>query len=252
MGALAERLDDGRGLRWRGRAEALRAAVEQRFWMEDEGFYGVAIDGHGQLCRPPTSNAGHLLFMGLPAPERAERVRQRLLSGDFLTGWGLRTLAASAVRFNPMSYHNGSVWPHDTAICAAGLARYGHQAGASQVLEDLFRAATKFNMRLPELFCGFPRRPGEPPVAYPVACMPQAWAAGSVFMLLQASLGLSIDGWAGRVRLHQPRLPQGVDRLSLTGLDLGRRTVDLVLSRAGEDSAPIAVHCSDPAALTLS
>jgi glycogen debranching enzyme len=249
MADLGERLGDERAAAWRGRAEALRAAVEARFWMEDEGFYGIAIDGDGRLCRPLASNAGHLLFVGLPSEERAARVRERLLSADFLTGWGLRTLAAGAVRFNPMSYHNGSVWPHDTAICAAGLSRYGHRFGASLVLDDLFRAATRFNMRLPELFCGFPRAAGEPPVAYPVACMPQAWAAGSVFMLLEASLGLSIDGFNERIRVSQPRLPQGVDRLTLNGLTLGPRTVDLTLSRG--DGAAIDIRCSEPQALDV-
>ena len=178
-------------------------------------------------------------------------MRHRLLSADFLTGWGLRTLASSAVRFNPMSYHNGSVWPHDTAICAAGLSRYGHREAAAKVLDSLGRAATKFNMRLPELFCGFARAPNEPPVAYPVACMPQAWAAGSVFMLLEACLGLSIDGWNERIRVDEPILPDGVDRLTLTGLAVGRRTVDLTLSRAGDDRGPLTVHCSDPDVLDL-
>jgi glycogen debranching enzyme len=251
MAGLGMRLGDERSAAWAARAEAIRAAVEARFWMEDEGFYGIAIDGEGRLCRPLASNAGHLLFVGLPAPERAERVRARLLSPDFDTGWGLRTLASSAVRFNPMSYHNGSVWPHDTAICAAGLSRYGHRAAAASVLDSLGRAATKFNMRLPELFCGFARGPGEPPIAYPVACMPQAWAAGSVFMLLEACLGLSIDGWAGRLRLANPQLPQGVDRLTLNNLAVGSRRVDLIVSRTGEDKAPVTVLCSAPDLLDL-
>jgi glycogen debranching enzyme len=251
MAALGERLGDGRAPAWAERAEKIRQAVENRFWMEDEGFYGIAIDGEGQLCRPPASNAGHLLFVGLPSAERAERVRARLLSGDFDTGWGLRTLASSAVRFNPMSYHNGSVWPHDTAICAAGLSRYGHRTAAASVLDSLGRSATKFNMRLPELFCGFARAPGEPPIAYPVACMPQAWAAGSVFMLLEACLGLSIDGWAGRLRLNNPQLPQGVDRLTFNDLAVGARKVDLILSRTAEDNAPVTVHCSAPDLLDL-
>jgi glycogen debranching enzyme len=252
MAELGERLGDERAAAWAERAEAIREAVEARFWMEDEGFYGIAIDGEGRLCRPLASNAGHLLFVGLPSPERAERVRERLVSGDFATGWGLRTLASSAVRFNPMSYHNGSVWPHDTAISAAGLARYGHCTAAAAVLDSLGRAATKFNMRLPELFCGFARAPGEPPIAYPVACMPQAWAAGSVFMLLEACLGLSIDGWAGRLRLHNPQLPQGVDRLTFNDLGVGSRKVDLILSRTAEDNAPVTVHCSAPDLLDLS
>jgi glycogen debranching enzyme len=252
MAALAERRGQGRNAAvWRERAEAIREAVEARFWMEDEGFYGVAVDGEGRLCRPPTSNAGHLLFVGLPSPERAERVRARLLSADFHTGWGLRTLASSAKRYNPMSYHNGSIWPHDTAICAAGLSRYGHRDAATQVLDSLGRAATKFNMRLPELFCGFRRVAGEPPVAYPVACMPQAWAAGSVFMLLEACMGLSIDGWNGRLRLSAPRLPQGVDRLSVSDLVVGERRVDLTLSRTADDTAPASVQCSAPELLDI-
>jgi glycogen debranching enzyme len=251
MAELGARLGDARADGWATRAEALREAVEAAFWMEEEGFYGVAVDGEGALCRPLTSNAGHLLFSGLPSAARARRVRDRLFSGEFRTGWGLRTLATGAIRYNPMSYHNGSIWPHDTAICAAGLARYGCYDDAAQVLEDLFAAATKFNMRLPELFCGFHRASGEPPVAYPVACMPQAWAAGAVFMLLQACLGLSIDGWTDKLRIGHPWLPQGVDRLNITGLTLGRRTVNLSLSRAANDSAPIAVVCSEPEVLEL-
>jgi glycogen debranching enzyme len=250
MADLGQRLgDDGDARRWRDRAEAIREAVEARFWMDDAGFYGLAIDGQGALCRPMTSNVGHLLFSGLPAADRARRVRDRLVSGEFRTGWGLRTLASGAVRFNPMSYHNGSIWPHDTALCAAGLARYGHYADAVQVMEDLFAAATRFSFRLPELFCGFHRVAGEPPIAYPVACMPQAWAAGSVFMLLQACLGLEVDGWADKVRIGHRWLPQGVDRLRISALDLGRRTVSLTLSRATSDRAPITVACSDPDAV---
>ena len=249
MADLGRRLGDARADAWAQRAEALRAAVEDRFWMEDEGFYGIAIDGAGQLCRPLASNAGHLLFAGLPTPERAERVRQRLLSSDFLTGWGLRTLSSGAVRFNPMSYHNGSVWPHDTAICAAGLSRYGYRDGALAVLDSLFQAATHFDMRLPELFCGFGRAPGEPPVAYPVACIPQAWAAGSVFMLLQACLGLQIDAWGARVMLQSPRLPRGVDHLSLCGLALGDKLVDLTFTRQSDEAAEVA--CSHPEMLQI-
>jgi glycogen debranching enzyme len=233
MAKLGKRLGRGEVKAWSARAEALREAVERRFWMEDEGFYGVAIDGEGQLCKPLTSNAGHLLFVGLPTPERAARVGQRLLAADFLTGWGIRTLSSRSVRYNPMSYHNGSVWPHDTAICAAGLSRYGHRDSAALVLESLFQAASHFNLRLPELFCGFTRKSGEPPIAYPVACMPQAWAAGAVFMVLQACLGVEIDGWSEKVRLDHPHLPQGVDRVDLQGLALAERAVDVHLAREG-------------------
>jgi glycogen debranching enzyme len=234
MAKLGERLGRGEVKAWAARAEAIRETVERRFWMEDEGFYGVAIDGEGQLCRPLTSNAGHLLFVGLPTPERAARVGERLLAADFLTGWGIRTLSSRSVRYNPMSYHNGSVWPHDTAICAAGLSHYGHRDSAALVLESLFQAASQFNLRLPELFCGFTRRSGEPPIPYPVACMPQAWAAGAVFMVLQACLGVEIDGWTEKVRLDHPHLPQGVDRVELRGLALADRSVDVHLARKGD------------------
>ena len=252
MAGLGERLGRGDVVRWRVRAEAIRRMVEDRFWMEDEGFYGVAIDGEGVLCRPLASNAGHLLFVGLPSPERAERVGRRLLTPGFLTGWGLRTLASESVRYNPMSYHNGSVWPHDTAICAAGLSRYGHRGSAALVLESLFQAASHFDLRLPELFCGFSRRAGEPPIAYPVACMPQAWAAGSVFMVLQACLGLEIDGWAGKVMLTRPHLPQGVDRVALRGLELGELRVDVRLGRTDSMQLEPTVACSHPEALLFS
>ena len=250
MADLGERLGDGRAQRWRARSEHIRLTVEARFWMEDEGFYGVAIDGEGQLCRPLTSNAGHLLFVGLPSAERAEQVGRRLLSGRFLTGWGLRTLASGEVRNNPMSYHNGSIWPHDTAICAAGLSRYGHRSGAAAVLDAMFQAASHFDMRLPELFCGFPRVPGEAPIAYPVACMPQAWAAGSVFMVLQACLGLEIDGWAGHLSLIRPRMPKGVDRISLRGLALGDQRVNVKLGRTDSLQFVPNISCSHPDLLT--
>jgi glycogen debranching enzyme len=246
MADLGARLGDDRAPFWAERAEGIRVAVEARFWMEEEGFYGVAIDGAGELCRSLTSNAGHLLFVGLPSPERAERVASRLLSGAFLTGWGLRTLSSTSRRYNPMSYHNGTVWPHDTAICAAGMSRYGHRSSAATVLESLFRAASHFDMRLPELFCGFTRAPGEPPIAYPVACMPQAWAAGSVFMVLQACLGLDIDGFRGEVLLTRPHLPQGVDRIALWGLKLGDHAVDIKLGRTDSQQPAPTVWTSRP------
>ena len=133
-----------------------------------------------------------------------------------------------------MSYHNGSVWPHDTAICAMGLSRYGERDGVVRLTSELFEAATSFGMRLPELFCGFPRFAGEPPVGYPVACLPQAWAAGSVFMLLQACLGLTVDGMAGEVAIVDPRLPIGIDRLWIEGLRVGGEKLDLRFENMGD------------------
>jgi glycogen debranching enzyme len=234
MARLAhQRGDQDNAARWAARAEQIRAAVESRFWMPDKDFYGIAIDGEGELCRVMTSNPGHLLFSGLPAPDRARKVTERLMSTAFDSGWGLRTLATGEARFNPMSYHNGSIWPHDTAICAMGLSRYGERDGVVNMTANLFETANTFEMRLPELFCGFPRMAGEPPVAYPVACLPQAWAAGSIFMMLQACLGLTVDGWNHEVHVTDPRLPIGIDWLAVDGLRIGGDKVDLTFERAG-------------------
>lgn len=213
--------------------------------MPQTGFYGMAIDGVGNLCEPRASNAGHLLFVGAVTPERARLVSARLLGDDFQSGWGIRTLAEGQARFNPMSYHNGSIWPHDTALCAAGMRRYGELEGAVVLLDALFEAAVSFGMRLPELFCGFARGGGDPPVGYPVACLPQAWAAGSALMLLQASLGLSIDGWTGTVVIDRPRLPSGVQTLALKGLQVGKYRLDLTFERTGEEAM---AYATGPAA----
>ena len=214
---------------WTAKAEHIRETVERRFWMEEEGFYAIAVDGDGELCRVLSSNPGHLLFTGLVAPGRARRVTERMLSRPFSSGWGVRTLAVGEARFNPMSYHNGSVWPHDTAIATLGLSHYGERDGVVALMAAMFETADGFEMRLPELFCGFLRNPGEPPVAYPVACLPQAWAAGSVFMMLQACLGLSVA--ADQVTIVDPRLPIGIDRLWIDGLQVGEHVICLAFER---------------------
>ncbi|HTZ78839.1 MAG TPA: amylo-alpha-1,6-glucosidase [Stellaceae bacterium] len=249
MAELATRRGDGAaGACWRRRAERLRAAVEQRYWIERIGFYALALDGDGRPCEVRSSNPGHLLFTGLPSPERAAAVARHLLSANFDSGWGVRTLAVGEARFNPMSYHNGSVWPHDTALCAAGLGRYGMRQGAVRLMTELFEAAAQFGMRMPELYCGFQRVAGEPPVAYPVACLPQAWAAGAVFMALQACLGLRIDGWRGEIHVERPRLPPGLDRLSVHGVPLGSERVDLSFQRVGERVVAFPIGGGDTAA----
>src|SRR5690606_3602780 len=134
---------------WAARAEMMRRLVEDRFWLEDEQFYAIALDGDGSPCRAIGSNAGHLLFTGLPSPERTRSVSRRMLSAEFRSGWGVRTLATGQARFNPMSYHNGSVWPHDTAMAAAGMARYGERHAVALLLGEIYAAATHFRMRLP-------------------------------------------------------------------------------------------------------
>jgi glycogen debranching enzyme len=219
---------------WGQGAVALRDAIERRFWMPEHAYYGIAIDGRGELCRIRASNAGHLLYCGVPGRERAHAVIEQLKCAPLDNGWGVRTLADSEARYNPMSYHDGSVWPHDTAICAAGMARYGDREGATHLLGELFSAAHHFGMRLPELFCGFARRIGEPPVGYPVACLPQAWSSGAVFMILQACLGVRVDGFAREIEIVQPALPNDIERLTVRGLRVGEERVDLVFQRIGD------------------
>ena len=224
--------------RYASRATALRERVEALFWMPELDFYGIALDGRGELCRVLASNAGHLLAFGLPTRARGEAVARQLQSTLFHTGWGVRTLAAGQARFNPMSYHNGSVWPHDNALCARGLARYGDKQAAVRLLQALFEAAVSFDMRLPELFCGFARQRGELPTAYPVACLPQAWAAGAPFMMLEACLGMTVDAIRGEVRIDQPALPQGIDWLEVRNLRVGEDTVTIMFRRVGEKVVP--------------
>jgi len=236
MSALAAaRGEHVRSVAWRTRAVDLRAAIEQRFWSERLGFYVLAIDGEGQPCNVRGSNAGHLLYCGVPSPERAARVAEQLLSSDFSSGWGIRTLAEGEARYNPMSYHNGSVWPHDTALCAAGIARYVGRTRAVRILSELFEAADQFGMRLPELYCGFARCAGEGPTPYPVACLPQAWACGALFMLLQACLGLRIDGARRQVHIERPQLPHGIEALHVRDLPVGDTSIELDFQRVGHE-----------------
>ncbi|MBS0452585.1 MAG: amylo-alpha-1,6-glucosidase [Proteobacteria bacterium] len=213
--------------------EAWRERVEARFWQEEMQFYALALDGVGAPCRIYASNPGHLLYMGLPSAERGRAVARQLLASGLDSGWGLRTLSSKAIRYNPMSYHNGSVWPHDVALCAAGMARYGERESTARLTSEMFECASLVGMRLPELFCGFERVMGEAPVSYPVACLPQAWAAGSVFMLLQGCLGIDIDAIGGRIVVDQPVLPSEIDALVIRDLRLPQGAIDLSLFRRG-------------------
>jgi glycogen debranching enzyme len=228
--------DAGRALRLTQEAATLRDAFERAFWCEELSTYAIALDGRKQACRVRSSNAGHALTMGIATPEHAARVAETLLAEESFSGWGIRTVARSASRYNPMSYHNGSVWPHDTALVAAGLARYGHKAAAARILAGLFDASIFVDEhRLPELFCGFVRRPGEGPTLYPVACRPQSWAVGSVFLVLQAALGLTIHGPQKRVSFSYPALPEFLESVDLRNLSVGGSAVDVTLRRHGED-----------------
>jgi glycogen debranching enzyme len=200
---IAERLGKpDRAAALRSQAEALRQSTEQAFWCEDLGIYALALDGAKQPCRVPSSNAGHLLLAGVAAPERAARLAEQLLGSAFYSGWGVRTIATQAKRYNPMSYHNGSVWPHDNALIGLGFGRYGLRREAARLLGGLVEAATYIDLRrLPELFCGFPRRRGQGPTFYPVACVPQAWSAAAMLALVQASLGIGFDLAVGGARV---------------------------------------------------
>ncbi len=217
-------------------AETLRGRFEDLFWCEELGCYALALDGAKQPCRVLSSNAGHALFAGIAAPERAARLARLLTGKRFFSGWGVRTIAAGQPRYNPMSYHNGSVWPHDNALIAMGLARYGHQAEVLKIFEGLTEAAVYDEFRrLPELFCGFSRRKKRGPTAYPVACSPQAWAAAAPFALVAAATGLDLDHERGSVRLANPALPPFLDTLMLKDVAVAGSRLDLALSRAAGD-----------------
>jgi glycogen debranching enzyme len=183
-----------------------------------------------------SSNAGQVLFTGIARPERAIEVGEGLLRPQFFSGWGIRTIANTEARYNPMSYHNGSIWPHDNALIALGLARYGLKRSVERVFKGLFEAATYMEMRrLPELFCGFQRGRGRGPTLYPVACSPQAWASATPFTLLEASLGLQFDPAANEIRLHNPSLPSFLDEVVIRNLQLKESSVDLKVRRHAHD-----------------
>ena len=214
-------------------AETLRARFEGAFWLDDIGTYAIALDGQKKPCRVRSSNAGHCLFAPIADPAHAARVRDQLLGEDMFTGWGVRTIGHGEARYNPMSYHNGSVWPHDNALIGAGFARYGFRDAAMTLLTSWLEAASLIDLhRLPEVCCGFERRPGRGPTPYPVACSPQAWAAGAAFMLLDACLGLEVDAINGQVRLDRPVLPSAVEDISLRNLRVGPHTADIRLKRS--------------------
>jgi glycogen debranching enzyme len=220
------------------KAEALRVAFEAAFWCEEIGTYALALDGRKQPCRVRSSNAGHCLLAGIVSPDRARRLAEGFMSNAFFTGWGIRTIASGEARFNPMGYHNGSVWPHDNALIALGLARYGHTEAVAKIFNGLFDAALHIDMRrLPELFCGFARRRTQGPTFYPVACSPQAWAAATLPALLQASLGLSIDPASNSVIFNKPALPSFMDELTLHNISLGTGRISVFIRRIGREVA---------------
>lgn len=221
---------------WLGAAEQLRTQFEEAFWSDELGTYALALDHEKRPCRVRSSNAGQCLFSGIVSPERARLVAESLLNGKMFSGWGVRTIAEGESRYNPMSYHNGSIWPHDNAMIAHGLAHYHLKDEAMQILESQLQLSQWVDLyRQPELVCGFSRREGAGPTRYPVACSPQAWAAASVFMFLSATLGLEVDAIHQRVVFNNPRLPASVKRLSIERLHVGPAELDLEIERFRHD-----------------
>jgi glycogen debranching enzyme len=211
------------------------AALAERFWLDDRGFYAMALDGAKQPSRVLASNQGHLLWARAIAPERAAAVRDALMGAGSYSGWGVRTLSSDERAFNPLGYHTGSVWPHDNALIATGLRAYGFDDAFVRLFDDLLDAATAFAAyRLPELFAGYTRHAYEAPVPYPVACCPQAWAAGALPSMLMAGLGITADGLSRTLRIRRPLLPRDVNRLALRGLRIGGASADLVFQRVGD------------------
>jgi glycogen debranching enzyme len=217
-------------------ATMLQERFDQAFWCEEINSYALALDGDKRPCRVRSSNAGHALFGGIAYPARAARVAYTLMSEGSFSGWGIRTLNACEIRYNPMSYHNGSVWPHDNALIALGFGTYGFKLEAARLFEAIFDVAThQVQQRLPELFCGFLRRRRRGPTAYPVACSPQAWAAAAPFAMFAACLGLRLPADTNEVKLVDPVLPSFLSDVTIRGLRLGVSQFDLRVHRDHSD-----------------
>ncbi len=217
-------------------AQTLQKNFDAAFWCEDLGAFALALDGRKQPCRVRTSNSGHALFAAIATSERAKRVAQTLMARNSFSGWGIRTVASGEARYNPISYHNGSIWPHDNAMIALGFARYGLAGAASQLFSAMFEAAAHQDLRrLPELFCGFTRRPHRGPTAYPVACAPQAWAAAAPFAFLRACLGMDLRHKDNAICFVDPIMPAFLDWVTLTGLRLGESQLRLKMIRHESD-----------------
>ncbi len=231
-----ERLEEpDRSSDLRKQADLLRESFNDVFWMEEEGTFALALDGEKDVVGSVTSNAGHCLFTGIADESKAQKVADRLMASDMYSGWGIRTLSSESPVYNPMSYHNGSVWPHDNAIIAAGLKRYGRTEDVERIASALLDASMHSReSRLPELFCGFDRRAEIPYVAYPVACIPQAWSSAAPLMLLQAMLGVSANARQGSLDAFRPSLPEWLGRVVISNLQVGDGRVSLAFERHAE------------------
>jgi glycogen debranching enzyme len=217
-------------------AEQLKMAFQQAFWCEEIGMYALALDKNKKPCCVKSSNPGHCLFTGIAAPEHARIMVKNFMQPDFFTGWGIRTISSDEKRYNPMSYHNGTIWPHDNALIGYGMSLYGFRQEALKIMASLFDASTHMRLyRLPELYCGFKRRPHEGPTLYPVACNPQAWASAAVFLLLQACLGLRVDAPAHKIYFQNTVLPDFLAYIKIFNLRVGSASVDIQLTYHPQD-----------------
>ena len=238
--------DDAEGERLLREADALCARFNQDFWVEDKQFYALALQDEGRAATVITSNPGHALWTGIIDPARSARVVERLMADDMFNGWGVRTLSVRERRYNPVGYHIGTVWPHDNAFLVAGFRRYGFDTAACRLFTGMVDAATHFeHQRLPEAFAGFSRLEYEIPVRYPVACHPQAWAAGSIPFELEALLGLRPNAFARQLRIVRPVLPSFVDRLTIERLRVGGACIDLCFTRTTHDRIDVDVTKQD-------
>jgi len=222
-------------------AQSLQSKFNSAFWCKDIETYAIALDGDKQPCRVRTSNPGHCLYTGIAHAERARQVIAGLGDEHMFSGWGVRSVADTELRYNPMSYHNGSIWPHENSLLAAGAARYDDKAFALRILNAQFEAACHFDlMRLPELFCGFRRKGHDAPLQFPVACSPQACSAGATFLMLQSVLGISIDALDSHIVLSHPVVPEGFEEISVRHLTVGDASVDFTVRRhAGSVSVSV-------------
>lgn len=216
----------------RAEAAELRSKFDRAFWCDELSTFAMALDGEKRQCRVRSSNAGQCLFTGIASPARKQKIIEPLLSAEMYSGWGIRTIGCHAKRYNPMSYHNGSVWPHDNALIAFGAIRDSDKRLALQILSGLQDLSSFVPLRrLPELICGFSRRAGKGPTNYPVACSPQAWAAGAVFLILQSCLGASVNARDSKICLYHPALPEAVQRVQIRNLKVGNASLDLDFER---------------------
>jgi glycogen debranching enzyme len=220
--------------RLRHEAEALRDRFEQAFWSDELGCYALALEANGKRCEVASSNAGQVLWSGIADEHHAQAVAARMVAQDLFGGWGVRTLTNEATAYNPIGYHLGTVWPHDNGLIAEGLRRYGRDEEAEKIFVALIEAAMDFpQQRLPECFAGYARAEFGTPVRYPVACHPQAWAAGATPHLLTTSLGLVAEAFESRLRVIRPRLPPFLEHVEVRGLRVGGASVGLAFGRSG-------------------